>query len=108
MLSALARAAPIRGRLGSAPLRYPPRAAAVLYALATVGFLLAGLVFARWWVIGLPVLVWTGWALGKKARWWGAPPGEFLLRGTVLLCLIGMLAAGAGVSARIASRRLRR
>ena len=76
------------------------------YLIATTGFLALGLLVGRWPVVVVPAIVWTLFAVGLSNRWWGRPPGEFLVLGTALLSLVGMLAVAVGVLLRCGSSRL--
>jgi hypothetical protein len=72
---------------------------AVVYLAIELGFGVFGLLVGRLSVAVVPLLVWTVWGIGHAQRWWGNG-GEQVLLGTVLLTLLGVLAATAGVGTR--------
>jgi hypothetical protein len=71
---------------------------AVVYLVIELGFGVLGLLVGRLSVAVLPLLVWTVWGIGHAQHWWGG--GEQVLLGTVLLILLGVVAATAGVGIR--------
>jgi hypothetical protein len=72
---------------------------AVVYLAIELGFGVLGLLVGRLSVVVLPLVVWTVWGIGHEWHWWGNG-GEQILLGTVLLILLGVLAATAGVGIR--------
>jgi hypothetical protein len=75
----------------------------MLYILISLSFFLVGVLVGRWSVIVLPAVVWVTWAVGIDRRWWGDPPGEFLVLGTVMLVGIGGAVAALGIGLRQAT-----
>ncbi len=77
------------------------------YILATIAFLLVGLIVGRRWTLVVPPIVWTFVALGIDQSWW-IRPGEQLALGTILLICTGIGAAALGVGVHRLSTHLRR
>ncbi|SRR5713226_610772 len=95
----------IRPRV-SPVMSYRSNVDSMTYLIVTLVFGVLGLITARWLIVIVPPIVWTVVAVGINHRWWGRPPGEFLVLGTLLLGLFGMLAATVGVLVRRSLARL--
>lgn len=80
-------------------------AASLTHGAAAGAFFLCGIVIGKWPVLVVPLVYWTVVGVGEHERWWGPQPGEYLVFGTLMLALDGMIAAGAGVLTRKFLRR---
>ncbi len=68
--------------------------------VASIAFVLLGVVVARAWVLAVPVVFWVVWFAGLRSGAWGSGTGDDWQYGALGLIALGLLCVAAGIIAR--------